>query len=122
VPSQRPADTRSNLPLSEVVWEVLLALAEEDRHGYAILLAVEQRTGGRLQLLPGTLYRALHRLQEQGWVVEVPGAPAAAADPRRRVFHLTAAGRRVATAEARRLDDAVRAARAARLLTGEEGA
>ena len=117
--SQRPADPASLLPLSEVAWEVLLALAAEDRHGYAILLDVERRTDGRLVLLPGTLYRALHRMREQGLVDEVSEAPAAAEDPRRRVFRLTSLGRRTAAAEARRLAAGVRAARELGLLPEE---
>jgi DNA-binding PadR family transcriptional regulator len=116
--SPRDPAPSSFLPLSEVAWEVLLALAAEERHGYAILLEVERRTAGRLQLLPGSLYRALHRMREQELVEEVadPGAE----DPRRRVFRLTPLGRRVASAEARRLEEGLRAARAAGLLRREE--
>ena len=114
------SEIETSLPLSEVAWEVLLALAGEDRHGYAILLDVERRTGGRLVLLPGTLYRALHRMREQGLVDEVPDSPSCAEDPRRRVFHLTDLGRRTAAAEARRLSSAVAAARQLGLLP-EEG-
>ena len=117
--TERPPDPESLLPLSEVGWEVLLALAAEDRHGYGILLDVERRTNGRLVLLPGTLYRALHRMREQGLVDEVDDARPTAEDPRRRVFRLTALGRRVAMAEARRLASGVRAARAAGLLPEE---
>ena len=113
------AEPERLLPLSEVAWEVLLALASGDRHGYAILLDVERRTEGRLVLLPGTLYRALHRMREQGLVDEVADAPTAAEDPRRRVFRLTPLGRRTAMAEARRLAGGVRAARELGLLPGE---
>jgi DNA-binding PadR family transcriptional regulator len=113
--SPRP---ESLLPLSEVVWEVLLALAAEDRHGYAILLDVERRTDGRLALLPGTLYRALHRLQAEGLVAEASASPPAG-DSRRRVFRLTALGRRTAMAEARRLAAGVSTARALGLLPEE---
>ena len=111
-------DPTSFLPLSEVAWEILLALSAEERHGYAILLEVERRTGGRLQLLPGSLYRALHRMREQGLLEE--GAPGDAGDPRRRVFRLTELGRSTAHAEARRLAEAARAAGAAGLLPREE--
>lgn len=114
----RPAP-ESFLPLSEVAWEVLLSLSAEPRHGYAVLVDVERRTGGRLRLLPGSLYRTLHRLQRQGLVEEVPDAPAAEEDPRRRVFCLTAPGRRVAAAEARRLAATLEAARASGLLPRE---
>ena len=116
-PSTQP-DPTSFLPLSEVAWEILLALSADERHGYAILLEVERRTGGRLQLLPGSLYRALHRMREQGLLEE--GAPGDTGDPRRRVFRLTELGWSTAHAEARRLAEAARAAGAAGLLRREE--
>ncbi len=106
-------------PLSEVVWEVLLALADEDRHGYAVLLEVERRTEGNLRLLPGSLYRALNRLHRDGLVEEVADRRAASADPRRRVYRLTPRGRGVAAAEARRLAAKVEAARRRGLLPQE---
>ena len=104
-------------PLSEVVWEVLLALADEDRHGYAVLLEVERRTGGDLRLLPGSLYRALNRLHRDGLVEEV--ADRTSDDPRRRVYRLTPRGRGVAADEARRLAAKVDAARRRGLLPQE---
>jgi DNA-binding PadR family transcriptional regulator len=110
--SERDPTTVS--PLSEIVWEILLALAGGDQHGYAILLDVEQRTG--VALLPGSLYRALHRLEDDRWIEESAGAPAAGADARRRVFRLTELGRRAATAEAHRRADAVAVARRRGLL------
>ena len=116
-PTAGPA-VSSLLPLTEVVWEVLLALAEGDRHGYAVLLEVERRTGGALRLLPGSLYRALDRLRREGLVEEV-AAPPAGADPRRRVYRLTALGRRVAAGEAQRLAAKVEAARRRGLLAQE---
>ena len=116
--SRAEVDPHSFLPLSEVVWEVLLALADEDRHGYAVLLEVERRTGGALRLLPGSLYRALSRLRRDG-VLEEVADPGDAADPRRRVYRLTALGRRVAAAEAARLAAKVRAARGRGLLPRE---
>ncbi|MBL8113289.1 MAG: helix-turn-helix transcriptional regulator [Acidobacteria bacterium] len=106
----------SLLPLTPVVLELLLSLADGERHGYAILLDVEERTGGRLRLLPGSLYRALHRLREQGLVEE---SDARATDERRQIFRLTPRGRAVAVAEARRLEDTVATARARRLLPRE---
>jgi DNA-binding PadR family transcriptional regulator len=109
----------SFLPLSEVVWEVLLALAEREQHGYSVLLEVERRTGGRLRLLPGSLYRALHRLRVDGLVAEDLHHEDAEEDGRRRVYRLTALGRRVVTAEARRLEAKVSAARVHGLLPGE---
>ena len=106
------------MPLRTVEFHVLLALAAEDRHGYAILQEVASLTGGELQLEPGTLYRALHRMLKDGWVVESSRRPAADADDeRRRYYRLTPAGRRIAAAEAARLSRLVTAARATRLLS-----
>jgi DNA-binding PadR family transcriptional regulator len=120
MPARRPAPADFFLPLTEVVWEVLLALAEGERHGYAILVDVERRTGGRLDLLPGSLYRALHRLRQDRLVEEVEGREEAAGDARRRVYRLTGLGRRVAAAEARRLAGKVAEARLRGLLPQEE--
>src|SRR5436189_5866951 len=106
------------MPLRPVEFHVLLALAAEDRHGYAILQEVADLTGGEVQLEPGTLYRALHRMLKDGWVVESARRPAADADDeRRRYYRLTPVGRRVAAAEAERLSRLVSAARANRLLS-----
>ena len=104
------------LPLTEVSFEILLALAAGDRHGYDIMLEIERRTMGRLSLNPGTLYRALDRLVEQG-LLET--GMQRVGDERRRLFSLSPLGSAVGTAEARRLSDQVRAARAVRLLKGK---
>src|SRR5881394_2062826 len=105
------------MPLRPVEFHVLLALAAEDRHGYAILQEVADLTGGELQLEPGTLYRALHRMLKDGWVVESARRPAVDQDDeRRRYYRLTPAGRRIASAEAERLWRLVTVARAHRLL------
>jgi DNA-binding PadR family transcriptional regulator len=106
-------------PLSEVAWELLLSLSAGERHGYAILLDVEERTGGRLRLLPGSLYRALHRLLADGWVEVVPDAAATREDSRRTVYRLTGLGRQVATLEAARLAGSLRTARQRGLLAEE---
>jgi DNA-binding PadR family transcriptional regulator len=103
----------SFLPLTAVAFEILLALAEGGRHGYDIMLEIERRTGGRISLNPGTLYRALDRLAEQGLL---DAAFQRVGEERRRLFSLSSLGSAVATAEARRLSDQVRAARAVRLL------
>ncbi len=111
-PSRDPAGL---LPLSEAVFELLLALADAERHGYAIMQEVEARTGGRVRLGPGTLYGAIKRLREDGLVEEVEGREGDA-DERRRTYRLTAFGREVAALEARRLERLLEAARAKRLL------
>jgi DNA-binding PadR family transcriptional regulator len=113
-----PIDPESFLPLTPSVFEILLALSESDLHGYAIMQAVERRSGGAVKLLPGTLYRALDRLLDSGLLKERQRS-AAALDPRRRNYHLTPLGRRVLVAEAKRLDGQVRAARRLDILEAE---
>ena len=106
------------MPLRPVEFHVLLALAAEERHGYGILQEVASLTDGEIQLEPGTLYRALHRMLEDGWVAESGRRPAADVDDeRRKYYRLTPAGRRIATAEAERLLRLVTIARANRLLS-----
>src|SRR3954470_11956674 len=100
------------LPLTAVVFEIALALAAGERHGYEIMQDVERRTGGRIVLHPGTLYRALARLLDQGLIEELDDRTAAAADDeRRRYYRLSALGRAVARAEVERLASQVSAAR-----------
>ena len=104
--------------LRPIEFHILLALASEERHGYSILQEVAALTDGDLQPEPGTLYRALHRMLKDGWVVESARRPAADLDDeRRRYYRLTPLGRRVATAEAERLSRLVTIARANRLLS-----
>lgn len=100
------------LPLPPATFHILLALAGEDRHGYAIIQDVEARTSGELRLSAGTLYRSLARMVEQGLIVEVTKRRTAADDERRRYYRLTPFGTAVARAEMRRLTQLVRLARA----------
>lgn len=100
------------LPLPPTTFHILLALFEEERHGYAIIQDVEARTGGELRLSAGTLYRTIARLVEQGLIAEVTKRRAAGDDPRRRYYRLTPFGVAVARAETRRLSQLVRMARA----------
>jgi DNA-binding PadR family transcriptional regulator len=86
-------------PLSAQAFHILVALAGGDQHGYGIMQDVSGRTGGRMQLSAGTLYGAIQRLLEQGFIVELRGG----ADDRRRVYRLTPLGRKAARAEAARL-------------------
>jgi len=105
------------LPLSPQVFQILLALAEGDRHGYAIIQDVEHETEGRIRLGPGTLYGALKRLVEAGWVRETARRPEASEDDqRRRYYTLTPPGRRVLASESERLASAVARARRAGIL------
>src|SRR6266545_7754666 len=100
------------LPLTPVVLEIALALAAGERHGYEIMQDVERRTDGTIVLHPGTLYRALGRLLDQGLIEELADRPAAGGDDeRRRYYRLTALGHAVARAEVERLTSQVSAAR-----------
>jgi DNA-binding PadR family transcriptional regulator len=109
------------LPLTPVVFEILLALASGDQHGYAVMQEVERRSGGAVALHAGTLYRALSRLLDDGLIDELDERPAADVDDeRRRYYRLTSLGRSVARAEAARLADQVSAARTRRLLGGRQ--
>jgi DNA-binding PadR family transcriptional regulator len=100
------------LPLTPVVFEIALSLAAGERHGYEIMQDVEQRTGGAIVLHPGTLYRALGRLLDQGLIEELDEPPAAGVDDeRRRYYRLTPLGHAVARAEVERLAGQVSAAR-----------
>ncbi len=101
------------LPLPPATFHILLALLDEERHGYAIIQDVETRTGGELRLSAGTLYRSVARMVEQGLIVEVVrGARLRGTDERRRYYRLTPFGTAVARAEMRRLTQLVRLARA----------
>lgn len=104
-------------PLSPATFHVLLALAGEDLHGYAILKEVERRTGRGVTLSTGTLYGILKRLLADGLIAERRARPSGPGDDaRRRCYRLTPRGREVAAGEAERLDRLVEAARARRLL------
>jgi len=104
-------------PLTPAAFQVLLALAAGNGHGYAVMRYVERLTAGTVRLGPGTLYRTIGRLLADGLVEEVAGAePAAPHDARRRYYRLTAAGRRCAEAEAALLDRLAAAAAEAGLL------
>lgn len=104
------------LPLTPVAFEILLALADQDRHGYSIMQEVDERSGGAVTLHAGTLYRALARLLESALIQELDERPAEGDDERRRYYRLTPHGRAVAAAEAARLASQLDAARARRIL------
>jgi DNA-binding PadR family transcriptional regulator len=98
-------DADALLPLTPQVFHLLVALAERDLHGYAIMQDVSARTNGKLRLSPGTLYGSIKRLLEQGLIIELEN------DARRRYYRLTPFGRKVAKAEAARLMELVDQAR-----------
>lgn len=103
------------LPLTPVAFEILLALADGERHGYSILQEVESRSEGAVSLHAGTLYRALARLLESELIEELD-APDPNDDERRRYYRLTSRGIAVARAEVGRLEGQLAAARTRRLL------
>jgi DNA-binding PadR family transcriptional regulator len=106
--------------LPAATFHILLALADEDRHGYAIIQEVALRTGGDLKLSAGTLYRSVQRMLEQGLIVETRDRPAPEDDDeRRRYYRITPAGAAAAREEARRLSQLVRMARAAGFAPGK---
>jgi DNA-binding PadR family transcriptional regulator len=106
-----------SIPLTPAMFYVLLALAGEDLHGYAILKDVELRTDGEVKLSTGTLYGIIKRLLNDGLIIERRERPSAANDDeRRRYYRLTVKGREIAAAEAERLEKVVALARSRRLL------
>jgi DNA-binding PadR family transcriptional regulator len=112
-----PPTTEALLPLPPATLHILLALAETERHGYAIMQDVEARTDGELRLSAGTLYRAIARMVEQGLIVEVEHRRSRADDERRRYYRITSFGMAVARADVRRMLQLVRHAQARGLAT-----
>jgi DNA-binding PadR family transcriptional regulator len=110
-------DPESALPLTPATFHILLALADEERHGYAIMQEVAERTDGSVKLGPGTLYGSLKRMLDQGLVEESDErADPVLDDERRRYYRITRFGLAVARAEARRLEAMVRSARQKKLI------
>jgi DNA-binding PadR family transcriptional regulator len=111
------------LPLPPATLHILLALADEDRHGYAIIQDIAARTRGDVTIGPGTLYRSIQRMLEQALIVETDTRPAPELDDeRRRYYRITALGRAVARAEVERLADTLAFARARGFVPGRSRA
>ena len=119
-------------PLPSAAFQILLSLADEDRHGYGIMRQVEEQTGGRVRLGPGTLYGSIQTLVEEKLIEEVgepeDAKPGSKLDSkpspklnqeRRRYYRLTIGGRKVARTEAERLAEIVRVARARKIFGGD---
>jgi DNA-binding PadR family transcriptional regulator len=107
-------------PLPAAAFQILLSLAGEDLHGYAIMRQVEEQSGGRIRLGPGTLYSSIQALLEAGLIEEVDlSGKSESFDERRRYYRLTSTGRKLARAEAEKLADLLRVARAKKILRGE---
>jgi len=105
-------DPKSYLPLSPALWEILVALADGDKHGYAIGKEVSRRTNGDVTLRATTLYSVLKRALEDGLIEETRERPDPALDDeRRRYYRLTERGRKVAVAESERLASTLKQAR-----------
>jgi len=112
-------DVDQFLPLPPATFHILIALAKEDRHGYAVMQEVEKRTEGAIRLSAGTLYRSIQRMLDQGLIRETRKRPAPELDDeRRRYYRITPLGEAVARAEARRMAELVRMARAKGLVLG----
>lgn len=107
-------DDLGSPPLRTAVYHILLALAAEPRHGLGVAEAIEEDTDGLVELGPGTLYRSLSEMVDAGLIE--PTAPPPSADPRRKYYAITAAGRELAAAESQRLARVVEAARRRALL------
>ena len=103
------------LPLPPAFFHILIALGDDDRHGYAIMQDVSDLTDGQVRMSPGTLYGSIRRMLDDGLIEERFRAPADD-DPRRRDYHVTRFGRAVAAAEAERLSTLVRQARTSGLV------
>jgi len=99
--------------IPEPVLQILIALAERDRHGYAIMQDIATRTNGAMRLGPGTLYGSIKRMLHDGLIEEIDERPDPALDDeRRRYYRITAEGRELAASEIARLAKLVRRARA----------
>jgi DNA-binding PadR family transcriptional regulator len=116
MPPPRANEANALLPLAPAMFQILVAVADQDRHGYAIMQDVTARTDGRMKLSPGTLYGSIKRMLDDGLIVEVDERPDPELDDeRRRYYRLTPFGREVAQTEADRLATLLRQARAAGL-------
>ena len=112
-----PDDRESTAPLTAPVFQILLSLADADLHGYAIIQDIAARTEGEVRLTASTLYAAVKRLLDTGWITELDDHERPDDDDaRRRYYRLTPLGRQAARAEARRLARLADMARAKRLL------
>lgn len=110
-------DPGSHLPLKNDVFQLLLLLLDDEKHGYALMRDIEEQTGGDVKMLPGALYRHLQRMLDDGLIEERGRRKARdSGDQRRRYYRITRFGRRVAEAEATRLAKIVRMARSKNLV------
>lgn len=112
-----PLMVNEYLPLNHADFHIMLALGDEERHGYAIMLHVEELTEGSVTLGPGTLYTSIKRLLAAGMIQESGERPASEMDDqRRRYYKLTKLGRKVLAAEVQRMEKMLRHAKTKRVL------
>jgi DNA-binding PadR family transcriptional regulator len=105
-------------PLPAAAFHILMALVDDDLHGYEIMRRVEDQTGGRTRLGPGTLYSSIRAMLDAGFIAEV-SRRSTQDDERRRYYRVTTAGRKAGREEAERLADLLRVARAKHILRGD---
>jgi DNA-binding PadR family transcriptional regulator len=112
-----PKEKNTNVPVSPAVYQILMALADGEKHGYAIMKDVERQTNGVIRMGPGTLYGSIKRMLAAGLIEESGERPDPEMDDeRRRYYRLSGVGRSVAVAESQRLAQAVRMARLKHIL------
>src|ERR1700721_1168462 len=115
-----PMPKRKLDPLPSAAFQILLSLADQDLHGYAIMRQVDEQTDGRMRLGPGTLYSSIQSLLEAKFIEELdPREDVKLGEERRRYYRLTSAGRQLARSEADRLADLLRVARSRKILRGD---
>ena len=112
----KTADPSTFIPLKQSTYCVLLALADGELHGYAIMQSVAEMTSGRDQILPGTLYAALARMVDEGLIEERDGVEESSGGPKRRYYRRTKLGKSVARAESERLNALLSIAKAQKIL------
>lgn len=124
-PARKPSnldDPQTHVPLTNLAFHILLALADEPRHGYGIILDVEERTAGAMRLRSGTLYTAIQRLLQDGLLAETrKDAKKSDDDQRRRYYQITTLGKQVAQLEASRLATMLQTARQRALIQPGQG-
>lgn len=117
MPNDEQRKPEALLPLTPAVFHILLALADGEKHGYAIMQEISARTGGAMRMGPGTLYGSIQRMRKDGFIIESQErAGPAHGEERRRYYRLTGFGQRVLQAEARRLEQLVHIAQSKQVL------
>ena len=117
--TKRDTEIDRQLPLPPAVFHILIALGEGERHGYAVMQDVAERTGGKVRMSPGTLYGSIRKMLDEGLIEELFRRGQAADDERRRYYRVTKFGRAVAAAEAERLTALLHHARLNGLVPGK---